>query len=221
VDVAIDSGYAPVEILRNARRVGAGLIVMGTHGLGGFERFVLGSVTEKVLRKATCPVLTVPPRTHSTSRFPFTRVLVAIDFSDWSLAALAFASSLAHESDAALTLVHVVDWPWREPPPPDLATLPSEQAAALDEYRRYAERSAGNRMEALIADDGQSRGHPVRCRVLHGKPYVEILRMAAEENSDLIVLGVHGRNPVDLALFGSTANQIVRRATCPVLTLRQ
>ena len=49
---------------------------------------------------------------------------------------------------------------------------------------------------------------------------MEILRVAAEEQSDVIVIGMHGRNPLEMALFGSTTNQIVRRATCPVLTLR-
>jgi nucleotide-binding universal stress UspA family protein len=57
-------------------------------------------------------------------------------------------------------------------------------------------------------------------RLGNGKPYVQILAVAAEEETDLIVIGVRGRNPVDLALFGSTTNQVVRRATCPVLTLR-
>jgi nucleotide-binding universal stress UspA family protein len=54
----------------------------------------------------------------------------------------------------------------------------------------------------------------------HGKAYREILGVATEENVDLIVMGVHGRNALDLMLFGSTTNQVVRRATCPVLTLR-
>lgn len=62
---------------------------------------------------------------------------------------------------------------------------------------------------------------PVVAHLRSGKPYVQILHVAAEEKTDLIVIGVHGRNPVDMALFGSTTNQIVRRATCPVLTLRQ
>ena len=60
----------------------------------------------------------------------------------------------------------------------------------------------------------------VRWRLRNGKPYSQILQIAAEEQTDLIVIGVQGRNPVDLALFGSTTNQVVRRATCPVLTWR-
>ena len=57
--------------------------------------------------------------------------------------------------------------------------------------------------------------------VAYGKPYREILELAAKEEIDLIVMGVRGRNPVDLTLFGSTTNHVVRRASCPVLTLRQ
>jgi nucleotide-binding universal stress UspA family protein len=58
-------------------------------------------------------------------------------------------------------------------------------------------------------------------RVSYGKPYVEALRVAAEESADVIVIGVRGRQVMDLTLFGSTANQLVRRATCPVLTIRR
>jgi nucleotide-binding universal stress UspA family protein len=60
----------------------------------------------------------------------------------------------------------------------------------------------------------------VTTRLVNGKSYVEILRVAVEEQSDLIIMGVRGRNPLDLTLFGSTTNQVVRRAVCPVLTLR-
>jgi nucleotide-binding universal stress UspA family protein len=66
-------------------------------------------------------------------------------------------------------------------------------------------------------DEGRSVTKPL---VVHGKPYIEILRVAATARADLIVMGVHGRNAADVMLFGSTTNQIVRRATCPVLTLR-
>jgi nucleotide-binding universal stress UspA family protein len=220
VDVLIVIGPAAREILDRAAALPANLIVMGTHGTSGFEHLVLGSVTEKVLRKAPCPVLTVPPRAEATSGPPFRRVLCAVDFSDWSLTALELAFSLARESNAGVTIVHVIEWPWHEPPPPQLSDMPPEQAAALADYRRYLEQSATARMKALTSD-----AVPGRCattlRVVHGKSYVEILRVAAEDHADLIVTGVHGRNAIDLMLFGSTTNQLVRRATCPVLTLRQ
>lgn len=220
VDVAIDVGQPAAEILERARSLPADLIVMGTHGASGVERLVLGSVTEKVLRKATCPVLTIPPRTHATSRFPFRRILCAIDFSEWSCAALDLASSLAQQSGAALDLLHVVEWPWEEPPPPVFEVLPPAQAASLIEFRRYLVKTATSRLESLVSDAVCDRC-AVTAHVAHGKPYVQVLHMAAEIGADLIVLGVHGRNPIDLTVFGSTTNQVVRRATCPVLTLRR
>jgi nucleotide-binding universal stress UspA family protein len=220
LDVFLDTGAPADRILDRAAALPADLIVMGTHGSRGFERLMLGSVTERVLRRACCPVLTVPPRAHATSRLPFRRLLCAVDFSEPSLAALQFAASLAVESDAALTLLHVLEWPWNEPPPPDFAELPAPQGPALAEYRRYRESMASAELEALRP--AAARGAtPPTTRLRHGKPYVQILEAAAEEGSDLIIVGVHGRNPVDMSLFGSTANQIVRRATCPVLTLRR
>jgi nucleotide-binding universal stress UspA family protein len=220
VDVFVDEGSPADRILERAAVLPADLIVMGTHGSRGFERLVLGSVTERVLRRAPCPVLTVPPRAHATSRLPLRRLLCAIDFSEPSLAALDYAKSLAIEWDAALTLLHVLEWPWNEPPPPDFAELPAPQGAALAEYRRYRETMALAELGAMAsASPGTIRLPTTRLR--HGKPYVQILDVAAEEGSDLIVVGVHGRNPIDLSVFGSTTNQIVRRAPCPVLTLRR
>jgi nucleotide-binding universal stress UspA family protein len=107
-----------------------------------------------------------------------------------------------------------------EPPQPAADDLPPEQATALAEYRRYLESSATARLSGLVSSDaaGQCPATPV---VRHGKSYVEILRAAAEDRSDLTVMGVHGRNAIDLMLFGSTTNQVVRRATCPVMTLRR
>jgi nucleotide-binding universal stress UspA family protein len=221
VDVFVDIGQVgrPADrILERAAGLRADLIVMGTHGTSGFERLVLGSVTEKVLRKSTCPVLTVPPRAHGTSRLPFKQLLCAVDFSESSLKAVELAASLAEESNSALTLLHVLEWPWEEPPPPAITDLPAEQRFALGEFRRYSEASAARRLESLIPDSiPASRA---TARVASGKPYVLILHVAAEEESDLIVIGIGGRNPLDTVLFGSTTNQVVRRATCPVLTLR-
>jgi nucleotide-binding universal stress UspA family protein len=220
LDLLVDIGQPASHILGRAQSLPADMIVMGTHGTSGFAHLVLGSVTEKVLRKATCPVLTVPPRAQATSRLPFRRVLSVVDFSDWSLSALQFAFSLAQESNAGLTLLHVIEWPWHEPPPPPVGELAPAQALALAEYRRYSEQSAMARLKSLVPE-ATPGSRPTTTRISHGKPYVEILRIAAEAQVDLIVIGVHGRNPLDLNLFGSTANQVVRRAVCPVLTLRR
>jgi nucleotide-binding universal stress UspA family protein len=219
VEVLIDTGSPAACILDCADRFSADVIVIATHGTNGVQHLLLGSVTEKVLRRARCGVLTVPPLAHTASPRPFTRILCPVDFSDPSLFALDAAASLARASSAGLTLVHVVEWPWHEPPAPSADDVPKPQAAALAEFRRYIEASAITRLETLAADLALDPA-PV-ASIVHGKPYVEILRVAADTAADLIVIGVHGRNVVDMTLFGSTTNQLVRRAACPVLTYRQ
>ncbi len=211
-DNLFDEGNPAFRILAHARSLQADLIVMGTHGLSGFDRFMLGSVAEKVLRKAECPVMTVPPVSATAAKVPYTRLLCAVDFSYSSLAALRLAFSLAEESDAHLTILHVFDWP------PDDGLLAERFDAP--KFRRTVEEGARGRLEALVTDDVRAWCKPVT-KVSFGKPYRQILETAESEAIDLIVIGVRGRNPVDLTLFGSTTNQVVRRAPCPVLTLKQ
>ena len=83
VDVFVDVGHPVRAILERADQSAGRSDCDGYHGSSGFERLFLGSVTEKILRKATCPVLTVPPRAYVTSRLPFARVQCAVDFSEW------------------------------------------------------------------------------------------------------------------------------------------
>ena len=212
VDMVVDEGNPAARILDHAASRHCDLIVMGTHGLSGFDRFMIGSVAEKVLRKALCPVLTVPPASQTAAKVPYTRILCAVDFSESSLAALGFALSIAEEADAQLTLLHVCEWP----PEHDLAV----QRYDVSEYGRQVEDEARQRLEALLTEDVREWCKP-SAKIARGKPYREILRTSEREGSDLIVIGVRGRNPLDLALFGSTANHVVRRAPCPVLTLKQ
>ena len=189
----------------------ADLLVLGTHGRSGFDRLLLGSVTEKVLRKAGCPVLTVPPRAdEAASRTPsYPHILCPVDFSSASSRALQYAASLATEAGATITLLHVVELPPdpAEPSGPDLSV-----------YRSTRFTAAGLALARLTATMPGSV-HTTQ-RILSGKPYKEILRQAEEGPIDLIVMGVQGRGAVDLAFFGSTTQHVVRQARCPVLTLR-
>ena len=209
--VVIDEGNPAARILEHAVSLPANLIVMGTHGRGGFERLVLGSVTEKVLRKATCPVMTVPPPTARTSKLPFAHLLCPLDFSDSSIAALRFAFSLAQESNARLTLLHVFEWPSEES---------ARRVLETSKFYREWEVETTRQLKALISDDVRKWCTP-EPKLAFGKAYQQILSVAASEHVDVIVMGVQGRNALDLLLFGSTTNQVVRQAACPVLTLRK
>lgn len=181
----------------------------------------VGWVTEKVLRQAPCPVLAVPPGARASSAVPFRQVVCAVDFSDWSVAALDLAASLAHETGATLTAVHAIEWPWREPPAPTLTDLPPEQAAAL---LRVSAGSTSERAVARLRDvvrDVVAGRCETSTGIVHGKSHIELVRVASARQADLIVMGVHGRSAIDLAVFGSTTNQVVRHATCPVLIVRR
>jgi nucleotide-binding universal stress UspA family protein len=128
----LEEGEVVKEILRATETEPTDLLVMGTHGRGGFERFVLGSVTNKVLRKVACPLLTVPPGVRSQVDEPggFATVLCADDFSEASAEALTYALSLAQEAGGRLVLTHVVEWPTETQVSPRFDALRDELAAA-------------------------------------------------------------------------------------------
>jgi nucleotide-binding universal stress UspA family protein len=211
LSLEIGEGMPTDQIVACARAIPADMIVMGTHGRSGFERLFLGSVTEKVLRKASCPVLTVPPRVAGATP-TFKRILCAVDFSDSSLRGLQYALALSREADARLSVLHALELlPERDTP--ELGFL------TLREYRERLEATARERLTAAIPESAREF-LAVDELVTVGKPYREILHLAAERQVELIVLGVRGRSAADLMLFGSTTQHVVRQATCPVLTVR-
>jgi nucleotide-binding universal stress UspA family protein len=203
----------PAEaIVRCAAETKADLIVMGTHGRSGFDRFTLGSVTEKVLRKASCPVLTLPPGAAAAPQaVEYRQILCPTDFSQCSRDAMRLAMSMALRTRASLTVVHVVEMAEGYDSVSDTEFPDTLRQRKGDEARTL--------LHGWVPDDPQRAIEVVEV-VAFGKPYREILRTAAERHADLIVIGVRGRGRVDLSLFGSTTNQMVRRATCPVITVK-
>jgi len=204
-------GDAASEIVRCAGDLEMDLIVMGTHGRSGFDRFTLGSVAEKVVRKASCPVLTLPPGARRTpSEVAFRNILCPVDFSTYSERALDFAVSLAARVDGTVTALHVVE------------ALDDEQELYrpddIAELRRRQCQAAQTALQDVIATHADAQR--VKELIALGRPHREILRVAADQASDLIVIGVRGRGAIDITLFGSTTNQVVRRAACPVVTIR-
>jgi nucleotide-binding universal stress UspA family protein len=210
-EVLLDEGPPAGRILERARSLRSDLIVLGTHGRGGFDRLILGSVTEKVLRKASCPVLTVPPPAVVATKLPYERLLCPVDFSESSLSALTFALSIAEEADAHITILHAIEWPRDD----ELGGIEVDTPA----FHRLAEEQTVRSLNELVPAEARVWCKPDTA-VGFGKAYQQILETAEQRRADLIVIGVRGRNAVDLMLFGSTTNQVVRHAQCPVLTLK-
>jgi nucleotide-binding universal stress UspA family protein len=203
------------EVAVQAGLLDADLLVIGSHGRSGFERLLLGSTADRVLRKARTPVLVVPPHAAGhpgPQALPFKRILCPIDFSESSIRALEFALHLAEEGDAHLTLLHAIELP------PEL-----HEALPMDVDIRGVRMAAGEacktRLEALVPE-GARTYCTIETRVVEGKAHREILAAAAGLNADLIVMGVLGRGAVDVAIFGSNTQSVARGATCPVLTVR-
>ena len=143
------------------------------------------------------------------------KILYPTDFSEYSLAALSYAVRLAQQNDAELFCLHVVEMPQEE-------YLTSEYMVPLNVPHVPEDkvlRNARARMERFMAENlsGIDR---VTSRVLKGIPFIEIIRYAREQSIDLIVIGTHGHSALAAMLLGTVAEKVVRKAPCPVLTVR-
>ena len=210
--VAVEALVVP-EILKRAADLPADLIVMGTHGRSGFDRLLLGSVAERVLVKATCPVLTVPRRAADVAPTPerlFQNVLCPIDFSPSSLAALAYAGDLAR-AGAKLRVLHVVERLPSWQMVPAMATgAPDDPLVVMQQARQRVRSVIPARLPPA---------NPAQEIVTEGDAGDEILRVAADTRADVIVMGAHAAH-AGLLGFGSTTHDVLRAATCPVLSIR-
>lgn len=215
VRTSLREGHVATEINALAHELSADLLVMGTHGRSGVPRLVLGSVTEKLLRIAPCPVLTVPPAAGEPAADGprFHRILCPVDFSEESMLGLQYALSLAQEAGGRVTLLHVLEWFVDDEPG-------AHEHYRIPEYRRQLEEDARQRLAAAVPASARDWCEATEM-VFAGKPYRQIVRQAADRQADVIVIGVRGRGAADVMLFGSTTNAVVREAGCPVLTVRE
>ena len=146
-----------------------------------------------------------------------TRILVPVDFSPCSQAAVDYAASLAERFDAALEVLHVWD-PVRTMSPP--AGPGGRAGGGARELSEFAVTEPGQAMDGVL-DALEKRGLPrVRGRLATGDPPTAILDAGASDGCDLIVMGTHGRTGLARFVFGSVAEAVVRRAPCPVLTIK-
>ncbi|HEU4686378.1 MAG TPA: universal stress protein [Nitrospira sp.] len=209
----ITTGLPSEEIVGAARADDSDLIVLGTRGKSGLAHVLLGSTAERVIRTAPCPVLAVhidadsPP--ERVTGVALERLLVPIDFSDYSLDAVEYAALVAARAKASVKLLHVLE---------PLSYGLDFTLIHADERQRKRERCA-MRLDALstaLSKAGLSASSLIR----GGVPADSILDEARAGRHDLIVMGTHGRRGMSHVLCGSVAEAVLRKAACPVLAVR-
>lgn len=184
-------------ILRLLKESRAGLVVMGTHGRTGLERIRLGSVMESVLRQVSVPVLTVGPRIKAAS-IPrtFRRILCPVNYGDAARFALEHAVAIAEKTGAELIVAHAVEAAATDNPP-------EEAREKLCDWIGPAVRSRC----------------VVREVVRHGHAAQELVAEMKDSGADLAVVSARPRKFLEIILFGSTTEFVIRNAPCPVLSV--
>jgi nucleotide-binding universal stress UspA family protein len=215
-EIVIKSGEVRHELLEIVKEKEIDLVVMGTHGRPYFERLLLGSVTERMLRKLHIPILTVShldpdKEIVKPAAVPFDQILYATDLSEGSEAGLELSVRLARGLDAQLTVAHIVQ-------PFDAVFRGMETAAYLPEVVAETRAQVGEKLARSIArvSDGSV---PITTVVAEGIPYEAINRVASDVKADLIVINLQGKGMLERALLGSTAERVIRTAAVPVLSL--
>jgi nucleotide-binding universal stress UspA family protein len=207
-----DRGVAPGPVINDyAQEHDVDLIVMGTHGRRGVERFMLGSVAEEVVRHAPCSVMTVRRTADGAQPPAIDRILVPVDLSEYTVPLFRAALNVASTYSARVDLLHVVE-PLPFPVPlvgaltiHDLVPDPTEQSES---------------QLANLAESMTHEGVNVTPHVEEGHAAATIVAQAEALDSDLIMIASHGLSGVERFLLGSVTARVVRRAHCPVLVAR-
>jgi universal stress protein A len=211
VRMEVTVGNPSEAILQTSRRLKAGLIVMGTHGLGGFRKFLLGSTTEHVLRRTEWPVLAVPGGAVSAPApqhpgVQLRKILLATDFRESAMAATQWASDLASDINVPLVLAHVV-----EP-----VVVPARWQALVADFESDRVAS-GQRMLARLSVSFRDTHND--CVVSIGRPADTIASLAIEYEAGLVVMGLANPQDSEPRKPGSIAYRVLRVANVAVVVV--
>jgi len=215
IDIVIEEirGYSVAGLIHEyAKSRDIDMIVMGTHGRRGLNYMFLGSVAQEVVREAPCPVYTIREAEIPAVPQRINTILAPIDFSDHARIAVSAAREAAALYDAKLQILHVVEsvpYPtFYEPEMVVNRTLAVDiSETAGKEMKRFFDMSPGPDISAEF-------------QVIEGHVVYEILEYAGSNNIDLIVIATHGLSGLKHLLLGSVAEKVIRRAPCPVLTVK-
>jgi nucleotide-binding universal stress UspA family protein len=208
VQTQVESGMPAERLVAYVEDRDVDLVVMGTHGRRGIRRMLLGSVTEEVVRKASCPVLTVRTDAPDAPRKAVRRILVPVDFSDAAETAVAHANEIAQTYGAEIDLLHVIEE----------VVYPSAYGVEMPPISSDA---VGARVEeslGTIARDEIGHEH-VQISATIGYAPLSILDYVEENDVDLVVIATHGRTGLDRVLLGSVTERVLRQSPVPVFVV--
>jgi nucleotide-binding universal stress UspA family protein len=193
------------------------LVISATHGRSGLKRLVLGSVTERLMRRLNCPLMVVrsaEQEAHEVTveTVKFNRILVGLDFSPDSDLAFEHGLSLSQQFQSELHLVHVIEPSVYK----DLLKLKTDPDATKQEDLRVEIRK---KMKSMIPEEAMNWCSP-KISLLAGQPHEELVKYALVNDMDLVVLGFRGHGLMETVFLGSTTARAVRGAVCPVLSVR-
>jgi nucleotide-binding universal stress UspA family protein len=188
------------------------LIIMGTHGRRGLGHLLLGSITEEVVRSASCPVLTIRESKDLQPAEKLEHILVPIDFSEHSKKSLVYAKELAASYGARLQLLHIVEEPIYPPfylvsKISPIGHKPDIEDKSKEELERLLRETPGPEVAADIY-------------VTDGRAANSIVKFAQSNSTNMIVIATHGLTGFEHMLLGSVAEKVVRFASCPVFTVK-
>jgi nucleotide-binding universal stress UspA family protein len=206
---ALLTGQAYVETIRHARSTGADLIVVGRHGRRAVRDMFIGSTAERVIRKATTPVLVVGGKPAA----PYQRPLLALELDASSPPVVDLALRAIQPDVTRLFAVHVYDVPFEG------WLTPSFSKAELEAYRRDFEAQSRSRLDRFLSSSDKL-GVRWSASLRHGDPRVIIPREVRKRRADLLVLGRHARGGIAHALLGNVTEWLIRSEPCDVLVAR-
>jgi nucleotide-binding universal stress UspA family protein len=207
---AAPRGAPAYEIIRAAEEFDADLLVVGSHGRTGFERFLLGSVAANVAKHAGCSVLVCcKPGLH--------RVLLTVDSSEHAEEAVRFTGVLPLPPGTELTVCHVVR-PYYLYPAMGSEYVPQLEQIVADIQQE--QRSAAARLVDSARTALEGWGRHASTAVREGDPATEIVHLATQQEADLVIAGARGVSPIRGLLVGSVADRLLKSARCSVLLVR-
>jgi len=240
-EIMVGSGYPAEEIAQISLDNDVGMVIAATYGGSGIKRFIIGSVTDRLVKILSCPLLVLQPSEGNLTALSdrgikLDKILVGYDFSEDSQLAFDYALGLAQEFQSQLYLAHVVrsvdttnfnisdparslekgyaSWNMT-----DYMELKKDVKIWEHQKNKSLFAKLENQLLNMVPDECRNWCAPVTV-LLEGSPYQELISYAQQKGIDMIVLGIHGHNLWEKFMVGSTTDRLISRAPCPVLAVR-